>query len=217
MSLNPNPNPSRDQNQTALVIGGGAVGTALSWQLSLRGAQVSVYGRSGPRTQPIPFVKYGGAKASINLSELTNFEASFVAIAVKAYDLEMVLKDWMPRLDGVPCVVFCNGYWENIVKPFDLQRGSILRWGVCTLGVRSSESGIYQQTSEVGSFTFGPPDLSNSAESLPSLFEQELTNTAYGGVRMQWVPAMRWIVRKKWLFNTVINTLCARDQLQSRL
>ena len=97
----------------------------------------------------------------------------------------------------------------------------MLRWGTCTLGVSADERGGYRQTSKTGLFMWGPPDVTSIVDPPFTQLERNLTDlgdhhkSPGGRISMQWVPTMRWAVRNKWLFNTVINTLCARDRLQT--
>jgi ketopantoate reductase len=204
------------QNDSVLVIGDGAVGTALAWQIARRGLVVQVEGRGGARCDPLLFKGIDGVLHRIIPEKGGSPRAAgMVMIAVKVYDLADVLAKWMPLIGAVPCVIFCNGNWESIIKTYETQPRVNLRWGTCTLGVSADEQGVFCQTSEKGAFIWGPPDKLSKSSELITPLEEKLTTDGLSssstnlGVTMGWTPGMRWNVRKKWLFNTVINTACA--------
>jgi ketopantoate reductase len=100
----------------------------------------------------------------------------------------------------------CNGSMEGMLGRFAKSYEHFSwRLGFCTFGVTLSE-GSYSLCSQSGRMFWGPL---NRGE-LPSKTEVELSRL---GSLFEWKDDILPLVRKKWLFNTSLNTVSALRQL----
>lgn len=204
-----------------LIIGPGALGAAIGAALQLKGYCVAYHGRNGP--QAIGFDLDHGQQLGLMERGVQSYQfpapdAEFYAdvqlllVAVKAYDLEQALVTCRGLSPSAPLVALGNGAVEDIILSEAAQQPErIWRLGVTTIGISQlqaqSNRRTYAMRSTAGVIGFGP-FLGRSLQ--PTLIEASLTQEQ---VLWHWLPAAVAAHRRKWLFNTVINSLCAVHRL----
>jgi len=193
-----------------LIIGNGAIGVALGAELMRLGFAPGYVGREGPlaikalyegptcrRVLEFPAPDAGFLR-----------EAAVVLVAVKAFDLTAALASLGNLTPGTPVVPFSNGAVEDVVRAAAARRPELVwRLGFCTFGVSAPEPGRFVMRSRFGEAGFGPWQPENEA---PSPVERELTRA---DALYAWHPNIRVLHHRKWLYNTVINTLVAARRL----
>ncbi|NRA45187.1 MAG: ketopantoate reductase family protein [Oligoflexales bacterium] len=199
-----------------LVIGNGAVGTAIACRLHMLGFRTSFVGRKGP-VYIKSRLEAWGKTTYLDIQPLSQTDLSqikIVFITVKAYDLQGALDrylSYVPR--AIPVVILSNGAIEDLVYNMAKKHEHFLwRMGVCTFGVSHISTGIYALKSKEGKAIWGSVQLNRASVTSPSTFEVELFNTDRNEF-FQWSDGIVPVVRKKWLFNVVINSLCAANEL----
>ena len=207
---------SKPPRTHCLVIGNGAVGTTIASRLHLIGFRTSFVGRKGP-VYIKSRLEAWGKTTYLDIQPLSQTDLSqikIVFIAVKAYDLLGALDrylSYVPR--GIPVVILSNGAIEDLVYNTARKHEHFLwRMGVCTFGVSQISNGIYALKSKEGKATWGSVQLNRASVTSPSSFEIELFNCDRNEF-FQWSDGIVPVVRKKWLFNVVINSLCAANEL----
>lgn len=192
----------------ALVIGTGAVAAFLGAALEERGLLPAFVGRSGAQAFTARLTYPGGAERLIccRQAKAAEWQGAAVAfLAVKAFDLEQALSWVAPLAAGTPVIPVANGDVEGLVRAARLSWPHLAwRLGFSTYGVSALDAPqSYAVRSRTGEVAFGPVD----EEVVPSAVERQLLDKP--GV-FSWSGA--GILRqahRKWLFNVVINTLCA--------
>jgi ketopantoate reductase len=133
-------------------------------------------------------------------------------VAVKAYDLGPALGAAALAPVAAPVVAVGNGSVEDIVRAHaERQPERDFRLGTATIGISllagGAQSKSYGVRSTAGVVAFGP-FLGPRREATSC--EASLT---HGDPIFHWEPAALHAHRRKWLYNTVINSLCAAHQL----
>lgn len=192
------------------VIGPGAIGLFVALRLLRLGAQVSLVGRAGPQAVRESFLTDEGP-LDLNIPACTEQDvarAGLVFVAVKALDLASALSWTRGLRPGTPVVVTVNGAIHPIIVQ-EKQHSPHLLWhlGSCTFGVSRAPSGRFEQRSSRGVINIGPLTVGEE----PAAVEMELV--AKDSQVFAWQPHMLALSRRKWLYNTVINTLCAVSRL----
>lgn len=129
-----------------------------------------------------------------------------VFVTVKAFDLAAALAQVTQLPTGIPVITVVNGAIEGVVQlaaAQDPQR--LYRLGVCTIGVSAVDAGRYEVRSRTGEIVFGPALIGSEATAV----EAELTRQR----PFKWQSHVVWSLRRKWLYNTVINSLTAVRRL----
>jgi 2-dehydropantoate 2-reductase len=188
------------------MIGPGAVGMFLAQRLLRRGVSVGFVGPEGPRAVRQTFKACDGV-FDLNLpmptaAEIADSDLAFVV--VKAFQLSQALSATRGLKPGTPVIVTVNGAIHEVVS-HEQRRSPQLLWrlGSCTFGVSRTATGVFEQRSLRGEVLIGP----FSREESPSLAEQTIIQN--DPEVFAWRPDMLQLYRRKWLYNTVINTLCA--------
>lgn len=205
-----------------LVIGPGALGAAIGASLCLRGHQVAFQGRSGP--QALKFDLDHGRQLGFTQVGLQHYdfavpnsdflvEVQLIVVAVKAYDLATALQACRGLAVDAPIVALGNGSVEAIIRQEAAQQAKrIWRLGTTTIGISQlptePKSRSYCVRSTTGKIAFGP-FLGDPSWRTP--IETSLTDN---DLLWHWEPAALYAHRRKWLFNTVINSLCAVHRLR---
>lgn len=136
--------------------------------------------------------------------------ARVALVAVKSYQLRQALAQHLPALGkGTVVIPVGNGAVDREIQaaagPFsDL----ILRLGITTIAVSDDGQGKLRLRNPEARVEWGP--LDPPAEATPA--EQELVANA--GTLFHWNAEILIAFRKKWLFNTVINSLCGVMRLR---
>lgn len=198
-----------------LVIGNGAVGTAIACRLHLLGFRTSFVGRKGPVYIRSRLEAWGKTTyldiEPLSQTDLTQIKIVF--IAVKTYDLQGALDrylSYVPR--AIPVVILSNGAIEDLVYSIARKHEHFLwRMGVSTFTASKISSGIYTLDSKEGKAIWGSVQLHRASSTNVSSFETELFNCDRKEF-FEWSDGIIPVIRKKWLFNVVMNSLCAANE-----
>lgn len=196
------------------IIGKGSVAAATGWMLQSRGLPFYFVGRSGPQRWAYEFEVRGQSSSVSALPPPDLSVTSLVLVCTKAYDLADAFTHLVLFSGAVTVLPFANGATSELVaSAAQLFPRHLFRTGFATLGVSKIGPEKFVLRSTGGSFCFGPatdggPGLT---EDEARLIEGESVNS--GGPTFQWSVDVRTLQRRKWLFNTVINTLTAARML----
>ena len=200
----------KERPNSVNIIGTGAVASWFAHELSGLDWPLGFFNRNGPTTHS--FVIHHNQQRYRYQFQEPQHSSPIVAIHVKAYDLERALsthQHWM--LSQSVVMVSCNGYVDTILSDFKLARPDIsLCRAVNFVGVRplaANEyvvSGRHPESFMVDART--APKDPRLANFLPTL----ISNPVFTQNR-----AIMQLTQKKWLFNTTLNTFCARFNLDS--
>ena len=200
------------------LVGPGAVGRGMAALAKRAGARYGFWGRQGP-TRLAATVNGVGLDSpsdqTVDLSpeEQLDFAADpacdLVFLTVKSYQLEQAFQVVIRELSSPVVVSLCNGaVWEDLE---DLAMTSPerekLRLGIVTFGMRPENGDIWQMTA--GQCRWG------RLQPNPTAVMGEPSETALIAKepRFDWLPDARGAAQIKWLFNCVINSLCAVHNL----
>ena len=191
-----------------LVVGKGAIGVAVASRLKLLGYEPVFVGRKGPIDVHVHF-KGWGQSFWLDVKKLSDTDLASVKgcfIAVKAFDLEGAARRFIPYLSaGTPVITLSNGATQGIAESLQSQfPNHLLRLGFCTAGVSFVNVNHYELRSRSGGVFWGP--LKNSLS--VTEFERELSSIKYDKF-FNYVKPIFTAHRIKWLFNTVLNSICA--------
>jgi len=209
-----------DGEVRCLVVGNGAVGTAIASRLQILDFRCQFVGRKGPVYIKSRFEGWGQI-TYLKIKPLSEEDLSRVNLAfitVKAYDLGGALERYLPYLPkGIPVIPLSNGAVESVVAKIAKKFPYYLwRIGICNFGVSHVSDGIYCLKSGKGGVYWGP------LRALERKKQQnfEITDTekkilsADSGQFLNWNEDILPVTRRKWLFNVVINSLAASKGLE---
>lgn len=202
------------QGQAVLIVGHGAVGTAVAARLKLCGFETYFWGRSGPVSERFQFQGWGES-IQLNSPSLSysNFDRiKMVFVAVKAYQLRFAISRVLPLIPkGIPIVSLSNGAVENTLREIASQHGA-WKWrvGTCRAGISQIYPKCFGLRSTKGEIIWG------TVFDFPHLLEQQMATPVEEsifakdrGTFFRWSDKVLGVVRRKWFFNCVINTICA--------
>ena len=206
---------TKDPKSVCLVIGNGAIGTAISSRLTMLGFEISFMGRVGPVNVKSRFEGWGQTNylqiQSLSHADLSKVKIVFVAL--KAYDLMGAMNRYLTYIpSGIPVITLCNGAIEDLVAELSVNYNQYMwRIGICTFGVSQLSNEIYALKSKGGQALWGGvPSQKRSHNQLQDIeieiFEKDKNEF------FMWDDGIIVNVRKKWLFNVVINSLCAAKE-----
>jgi ketopantoate reductase len=132
-----------------------------------------------------------------------------VLFAVKAFDLEAALREHSTKWPAeIPFVTLCNGYiWPVFTKLKPVLKDRPIRVGMTTIGSTIKSNGTIEVFSVGATTAWGNWEPSGTR---PTESELRLLRRFPKG---QWIDDVRPLIRQKWIFNTVINTLAAAHRL----
>jgi ketopantoate reductase len=196
-----------------LIVGPGSLGVGLGFRLSLLGFEVRFLGKNGPTEvdalvrdadcAPVPFSAPGANVAN-------NVGAIF--LTVKAYQLADALEQHQSQFPvGVPLISLGNGAVEEIlVRHANRHRSNPVRLGISTLAVSRLGSNSFEIRGSSSRIHWGPlsPLLDPPQISETSLLEGDRSF-------FFWHEDPKPLYRKKWLFNSVINSLVATSNFRA--
>ena len=192
------------------VIGPGAVGIFLIQRLLRAGVRAQCVGRHGPIAVRETFLAIDGP-VEISLPAGTAQDLAhtdLIFVAVKAFDLAAALEWTRLARPGTPIIVTVNGAIHQVIEAEQGRRPHLLwRLGSCTYGISRASTGPFEQRSKLGGIQCGP--LKEGER--PTTVEEQLLPLE--PEIFTWCPEMITVYRRKWLYNTVINTLCAVRRL----
>ena len=197
----------------AVVIGTGAVAAFLGVALEERGFLPAFFGRRGPTAFTARVTRAGGDTQLVccrapSPDEVAAAQIAFVA--VKAFDLEAALAWTTALAPGTAVIPVVNGLVEDIVRAAAHAAPQLpFRLGFSTVGVSAlDELGCYAVRAKSGEIAFGALD----GAAPPNAAERKLLD---GQGVFAWHAQILAAAHRKWLYNVVINTLCAARALKS--
>lgn len=136
-------------------------------------------------------------------------DAAVVFFCVKAFDLKSALLDQAGKWPmGVPFVTLSNGFLGDILSEVLPALGARpLRLGMTTMGAAFDSQGLLKVYQEGSQTCWGHWGEANGAP--VSEAEAELCKKN----NWQWMSDVRPMLRRKWIFNTTLNTLCGALRL----
>jgi ketopantoate reductase len=199
-----------NQLSPIILVGPGALGIGLAHCLVSLGYSVRFLGHQGPISVDKELRLPGGETFRLQTpcAPLAELKASrLVLFAVKAFALEQALHDHKDRFDPhTPLVPVGNGLVEPVLACQTF--GHPWRLGVSTMAVTQLSSGVFSLR-HFGKTSWG----GYPTATLPTLFEQEVFEK--GKEFFNWLTDPLPVCRRKWLFNTALNSLCGVHGLSS--
>ncbi len=202
-----------DMARSIIIIGPGALGVGIGYHCQAAGFNFCFLGRHGIVGNFSMEVKEGGGNqnsSSLQASaSLGNSSLAFVA--VKSYAFIAAIEQHLPLLpEGIVVIPVANGYLEpDIMWARERFPKNIWRMGFTTLAVTAKEAGVFHLLNPGGKVVWGPVDplggdLTPAEEALIVASKEVFS----------WNKDARYWVRKKWLFNTALNSLVGAYRLQ---
>lgn len=196
------------QVNTIPIIGTGSLAIGIAYLLRRAGYAPRLIGREGPleiagfklkgfdETLPIHFPQASAA-------EIQSAQICFVA--VKAYQLKLALVQHLPRFkDGAAIIPVGNGAIDRELIEVAAEFPKLLiRLGITTLAVSDEGKGKLAMRNATPQTLWG---RLKSQDVAIQTDETELTESGSG--YFKWNDSISLAYRKKWLFNTVLNSLC---------
>lgn len=188
-----------------LILGPGALGVGLGFRLSQLGFPVQFIGKEGPSS--VDVVVRDSSRSCMPLSTNTDEPSQKVGavfLTVKAYQLAEALEIHRPLFPhGVPLISMGNGAVEEILtKHASVHKDNPIRLGISTLAVSRTRPHGFEIRGSLSRIHWGPlsPLLEPPQPAETALLEAD-------GTFFQWHEDPKPLYRKKWLFNSVINSL----------
>lgn len=154
------------------------------------------------------------------LRPLVPADLPVVFFCVKAFDLAEALRQqaplWAPE---IPFVTLCNGFIAGEIESvLDILKDRPLRWGMTTMGAAFQAHGELKVYGEGATTSWGPYQSANAmpldkARYPAASAAEEMVLAANKG--WEWHPDITPVIRRKWIFNTVLNTMCGALRLSS--
>lgn len=206
--------PVSSSPQTIVVIGSGSLAVGLSYYLKSVGFAPRILSRDGA----IDMVGYrlktpeGGWTVDLPAAGAIEIGQADVAfVCVKSYQLKQALSQHLSRLkDGCAVIPVGNGAIDDDLKSAAAEFPKLAwRLGTTTIAVSEEEPGKLALKNPNPRLFWGPffgqaaePNETEKAliQSKPNLFI--------------WTNDVQLAYRKKWLFNTVLNSLCGALNLK---
>ena len=186
------------------IIGPGAVGTMIGYYLQGIGAEVGFIGRQGAQEYKTT-VDDGSGPVRLSFSKLDS-KPDLIIVAVKSYQVESVLKTWGTEFKQTTTVIISNGILDEVVRQFGLE--SSIALGTTNIGVKLVDDGLWRVFNNNGQLVWGSESRSRS------MVETEIVK-ALSHKGFSYEKKAKVTRQEKWLFNTVINSLCAIHKLAS--
>ncbi|MFK7872639.1 MAG: hypothetical protein AB8C84_05635 [Oligoflexales bacterium] len=200
-----------------VVVGSREAGVTVASRLQMSGVPTLIVGRGQGRNVRFEGWGQGESLFVYGLNQAPLSSANMVIITVKAYDLLGVIKRYVPYFTpGIPIVLACRGAIEDILQ-FASQNypNFIWRRGLTQFSTRAlNDSYMVLENSEKSCFVMGPPSLSLGEIGLtkPSRLEELIIDQ--GSMFFRWCSDLKPVVRRRWLEDTVIDTLCVAWEIE---
>ena len=195
-----------------LLIGDGAIGVAIASLLTPLGFESRFIGRQGP--VEVHADLSGTATTTIHTTSLSSdlSEVGLAVVAVKAFDLGAALRCTRDLPAGTPIWPVGNGAIYKILANAAVVRPDLIwRLGYCTFGISVTAQRKYAWRSQSGEVGIGLWDADGTEQGAPLPIEKEIFEAAPR--HFKWHRNMEALHHRKWLFNTVINSLAAARRL----
>ncbi len=165
------------------------------------------------QVSPLGIVGLGALGRAVEtfLAHEKDHKPAAVLFTVKAFDLEAALLEQATQWpDDIPFVTLTNGYLAPVLdKVKHVLAPRPLRVGMTTIGSTVGLDGRLTVFSDRSITAWGPCDQKFTP---PTLQELERLRLFPNG---QWQEDMRPLLRQKWIFNVVINSLSAAHRLSN--
>jgi ketopantoate reductase len=198
-----------------LVVGAGAIGTCIAARMQHLGYQVNLLGRKGGDNFQISFSGWSGHfwLKTIKLDAVQVESVAIAFFATKAFDLEGSIRRLAKFLPlECPIIPVSNGYTEPSLRALSKETANrAWRNGFCTIGVSQISDSSYEIRSNRGGVVFGPLHSGETKFEISSA-EKELLSLDKGEFFI-WADPISSAQHLKWLYNTVINTVCGAYSL----
>jgi len=194
---------------TVVIIGNGSLGTGLSYYVKKAGFEPRFLSRDGAiemlgfklraPEETVPVHVPAGTKAEIGSADLC-------FVTVKAYQFRLALHQHAPLLKkGAVVIPIGNGAIDRELSEIATTFPDLhWRLGMTTLAVTDEDKGRLALKNPDPKVLFGP--RGETEGQAPSAAENKLTQALPKVFR--WTDDIAIPYRKKWLFNTVLNSLC---------
>lgn len=192
------------------IVGTGSLAAAAGWALNQIGQPFYFINRLGPTAWNYSFDD-GSSTRDIarKVPAVWSTNTGLMLVCVKAYDLPAAFSHAALFQQQLAVVPLANGAIGDLImtnsKKFPAH---LFRTGFATVGCTRSGLNEFSSRSTSGRFHFGPA----SAGSVKTSIEDRITRP---GSMFVWSDAIVLYQRRKWLFNTVINSITAARRLAS--
>ncbi len=189
------------------IVGTGSIGSALGWSLSKLGFDFYFIGRKGPVEHSFVFNAEGIHKNITTPLPQNLTDTALLFFCVKSYDLKSAMKHLEMFSSKIVAVSLVNGAVDHLLEAGQQTYSQhVFRPGFSTVAVNRNRMDDFTLRSSKGEFQIGPMHSSDQQTEL----EKRLTSTRSF---FTWNPRIQIYQHRKWLFNTVINTLTAIRKL----
>ena len=194
-----------------VIVGTGRLAHGLAWILKEKGLRPFLWGRKGSYPVSVS-IEADGKTHRLELPALQAKDLKQVKLlffALKAYDLAEGLKQHLPFFPkGIPVIPVGNGAVDGIIEALAPELGTFAwRLGVTTLAVTRLGEQSFSIRGTSAKLVWGSFFCSDSE---PTPIEAQLTAT---GAFFIWTRDPFPAYRKKWLFNTTLNSIVGADRL----
>ncbi len=181
--------------------------SAVGWTLTELDFEFYFIGRNGPTEWSYTFNADGQATYIKSFVPKDLTKTSLVFFCVKSYDLASSFQQLKLFSQNVIAVSLANGEVSQLLASGqNTFKHHLFRAGFSTVAVNKQQQDEFTLRSSKGEIQFGPLKTSDQETEL----EQAITSA---GTPFVWNPRILLYQRRKWLFNTVINTLTAARKL----
>ena len=181
------------------IVGPGAVGCMLGYYLNQAEFPVYFFGRDG--AIDIEF-SIEGVPNTLSFPKAQS-SVDFFFMAVKSYQVQTAIENhkW---LKNTPGAIVCNGLLDEVLKDETSLSSGLWHLGTTTIGVSSLVEKKWKIFNNGGYVVWGGD---HNERSLDRIISDKTKKFGFA-----WSPLADLKRREKWLFNTVINSLCGYFQ-----
>ena len=189
------------------IVGTGSTAAAVGWSLAKLGFEFYFISRTGPMPHAYTFNVDGKALRIKSEVPKDLSKTSAVLFCVKSYDLAASFQHLNLFSQKIIVVSLANGAVNQLIevgqKTFSQH---MFRPGFSTVAVDRQGQDEFTLRSSKGEFQFGPLKLGDQETATETALTAE-------GSSFVWNNRILLYQRRKWLFNTVINTITAARKL----
>ncbi len=200
------------QSIKCAIIGRGSVAAAVAAHLTNLKAQIVSFGRSGVGVWEGSLV-WGEQRTSWQMPSIADddLKPSLIFVCVKSYELQAACSQHLGGFRPQSVVVtVCNGAVERIYGTLrEVYPNYHWRHGIAEFGVRKLDPQTFAMAGR-GTLRYGPFAMQGAV--YPEPIEAHLLaqhSSTQHPIDLQWHTPIDAIFYRKWLINSVVNTLCA--------